>query len=76
LTAGRYRLSADCQPSGRKAVAGARSYAGAGLRLPIARWVAEARGEHLVLESSGPDGSTFTVTLPSPNDPATEDESA
>jgi signal transduction histidine kinase len=39
-------------------------YAGAGLGLPIARWIAEAHGGSLVLESSGPDGSTFTVTLP------------
>jgi signal transduction histidine kinase len=39
-------------------------YAGAGLGLPIARWVAEAHGGALVLESSGPGGSTFTVTIP------------
>ena len=38
-------------------------YAGAGLGLPIARWIAEAHGGELVLESSGPDGSTFTVTM-------------
>jgi two-component system, OmpR family, sensor kinase len=37
---------------------------GAGLGLPIARWVAEAHGGTLVLESSGPTGSCFTVTLP------------
>ena len=40
-------------------------YAGAGLGLPIARWVAEAHGGHLVLESSGPAGSTFAASLPS-----------
>ena len=39
-------------------------YAGAGLGLPIARWIAEAHGGSLVLESTGPGGSTFTVTLP------------
>jgi signal transduction histidine kinase len=39
-------------------------YAGAGLGLPIARWIAEAHGGQLVLEATGPDGSTFTVTLP------------
>lgn len=37
---------------------------GAGLGLPIARWIAEAHGGTLVLESSGPAGSCFTVTLP------------
>jgi signal transduction histidine kinase len=43
-------------------------YAGAGLGLPIARWIAEAHGGTLVLESTGPDGSTFTVTLPRGDD--------
>jgi signal transduction histidine kinase len=42
------------------------SYAGAGLGLPIARWIAEAHGGTLVLESSGVSGSVFTVTLPAP----------
>jgi two-component system OmpR family sensor kinase len=37
---------------------------GAGLGLPIARWIAEAHGGTLVLESSGPTGSCFTITLP------------
>jgi signal transduction histidine kinase len=37
---------------------------GAGLGLPIARWIAEAHGGTLVLESSGPGGCCFTVTLP------------
>jgi signal transduction histidine kinase len=38
---------------------------GAGLGLPIARWIAEAHHGTLVLESSGPAGSVFCVTLPS-----------
>ncbi len=32
-------------------------YAGAGLGLPIARWIAEAHGGALMLESTGPGGS-------------------
>jgi len=35
-----------------------------GLGLPIARWVAEAHHGSLTLESSGPEGSRFVVTLP------------
>ena len=37
---------------------------GTGLGLPIARWIAEAHRGILVLEKSGPGGSTFTVILP------------
>jgi heavy metal sensor kinase len=37
---------------------------GAGLGLPIARWIAESHGGTLTLEASGPDGSTFVVMLP------------
>ncbi len=37
---------------------------GTGLGLPIARWIAEAHGGSLVLEDSGPGGSTFCVSLP------------
>jgi signal transduction histidine kinase len=37
---------------------------GAGLGLPIARWIAEAHGGTLILESTGPTGSCFAVTLP------------
>jgi heavy metal sensor kinase len=37
---------------------------GAGLGLPIARWIAEAHGGKLWLERSGRDGSTFVATLP------------
>jgi signal transduction histidine kinase len=37
---------------------------GAGLGLPIARWIAEAHGGALVLESSSSGGSCFTITLP------------
>jgi signal transduction histidine kinase len=42
------------------------AYAGAGLGLPIARWIAEAHGGTLILESTGSQGSVFTVTFPSP----------
>ena len=37
---------------------------GAGLGLPIARWIAEAHGGTLVLESSQPGATTFAVVLP------------
>jgi len=37
---------------------------GTGLGLPIARWIAEAHHGTLVLETSGPGGSTFCVSLP------------
>lgn len=40
------------------------SEGGAGLGLPIAKWIAAAHGGHLVLESSGPHGSRFLLTLP------------
>ena len=49
-------------------------YAGAGLGLPIARWIAEAHGGSLVLESSSPGGSMFTVTLPRAADLTRDDE--
>jgi two-component system OmpR family sensor kinase len=42
----------------------ARRGRGAGLGLPIARWIAEAHSGTLVLESSGPDGTMFCLTLP------------
>jgi signal transduction histidine kinase len=42
----------------------ARRSNGTGLGLPIARWIAEAHHGTLVLESSGPAGSTFSVSLP------------
>lgn len=38
---------------------------GAGLGLPIARWIAEAHGGTLVLESSAPGHTTFAATFPS-----------
>lgn len=41
-----------------------RQSTGAGLGLPIARWVAEAHGGTLVLESTGPGGSCFCARLP------------
>ncbi len=37
---------------------------GTGLGLPIARWIAEAHRGTLVLEASGPTGTTFAVVLP------------
>jgi signal transduction histidine kinase len=37
---------------------------GAGLGLPIARWIAEAHGGTLALESSKPGETTFVVALP------------
>jgi signal transduction histidine kinase len=37
---------------------------GTGLGLPIARWIAEAHRGTLVLEASGPAGTTFEVVLP------------
>jgi two-component system, OmpR family, sensor kinase len=37
---------------------------GAGLGLPIARWMAEAHGGTLELDSSSREGSVFVVTLP------------
>ena len=37
---------------------------GAGLGLPIARWMAEAHGGRLELDSSSSEGSVFVVTLP------------
>ena len=42
----------------------ARRGQGTGLGLPIARWIAEAHRGTLVLERSGPDGTTFCVSLP------------
>ena len=42
----------------------ARRGQGAGLGLPIARWIAEAHRGTLVVEHSGPGGTTFCVSLP------------
>lgn len=38
--------------------------AGAGLGLPIARWIAEAHGGTIVLSRSDSQGSIFSITLP------------
>jgi signal transduction histidine kinase len=43
---------------------------GAGLGLPIARWIAEAHAGTLTLESSTSEGSVFVVTLPGPHEAA------
>lgn len=37
---------------------------GAGLGLPIARWIAEVHGGELKLDHSGPEGSEFVALLP------------
>jgi signal transduction histidine kinase len=37
---------------------------GAGLGLPIARWIAESHGGTLTLDASGPAGSTFIARFP------------
>jgi signal transduction histidine kinase len=42
----------------------ARGGRGSGLGLPIARWIAQAHGGTLTLESSTPAGSTFRIALP------------
>ncbi len=42
----------------------ARGRGGAGLGLPIARWIAEAHGGRLDVEASGPNGTTFRIVLP------------
>ncbi len=39
---------------------------GAGLGLPIARWIAQAHHGTLTLAATGPEGSTFVVELPAP----------
>jgi heavy metal sensor kinase len=41
----------------------ARTRAGSGLGLAIARWIAEVHGGTLLLESTGPGGSTFCADL-------------
>ncbi|HND22263.1 MAG TPA: sensor histidine kinase, partial [Acidobacteriota bacterium] len=47
-----------------KAASRADASSGAGLGLPIARWIAEAHQGALRLKSSTSSGSTFTVFLP------------
>src|SRR5262245_39780174 len=41
-----------------------RAEGGAGLGLPIARWIAEAHGGGIAVQSEPGRGSTFTVSLP------------
>jgi signal transduction histidine kinase len=41
--------------------------ASAGLGLPIARWAAAAHGGTVQLDATGPSGSRFVVTLPTPS---------
>ena len=41
---------------------------GAGLGLPIAKWIAEAHGGGLILQSSDPGGTVFVVSLPATSD--------
>jgi heavy metal sensor kinase len=45
---------------------------GAGLGLPIVRWIAEAHGGGVVLEPGGPEHTTFTVTLPTTAGPRSD----
>lgn len=49
---------------------------GAGLGLPIARWIAEAHAGTLTLESSTSEGSVFVVALPRPHDAVPRDGEA
>ena len=46
----------------------ARSGAGTGLGLPIAKWITEVHGGTLTLETTGPSGSTFCARLRMPPD--------
>jgi signal transduction histidine kinase len=50
--------------SGPQPCAAASEPSGAGLGLAISRWVAEAHGGELYLESSTPDGTRFVLVLP------------
>jgi heavy metal sensor kinase len=51
---------------------GAADTGGAGLGLPIARWVAEVHGGRLELARAGAGGSEFVVDLPAPAEEADE----
>lgn len=45
---------------------------GAGLGLPIVRWIAEAHGGGVVLDAGRPELTTFTVTLPTASGPLSD----
>lgn len=64
----------------RGATAAGRVSTGAGLGLPIARWIAEIHGGRLFLDRCDESGTTFVITLPRGDDAgapdATKDETA
>lgn len=53
----------------RADVARTRARGGAGLGLPIARWIAESHHGSLVLADTGPHGTTFVASLPYDGEP-------
>lgn len=58
------RTRSFTEPSGSQPGAAATEPSGAGLGLAISRWVAEAHGGELYLESSTPNGTRFVLVLP------------
>ncbi len=50
----------------RADVSRTRANGGAGLGLAIARWIAEAHGGHISVQSTPGEGSVFCLTLPAP----------
>lgn len=53
--------------------AAVRAQEGTGLGLPIARWIVEAHGGRILVDSIEGQGATFTVELPLPMDPQSTD---